>query len=454
MVSLDTDEGVFIPHAKEPRRKDKKKLASAGRGWMEKGMPPAALANSNSSTMNVSFAHLHFAGGYLPSDSKDWRSTVPALLVAVCLVGSVGNLCVVGVLLRGARKGKPSLIHSLILNLSLADLSLLLFSAPVRATAYSRGVWDLGWFVCKSSDWFIHTCMAAKSLTIVAVAKVCCAHARDPAGQVSTHSCTIWSVLGAIWAVACLLPLPEWFFSTTRHHAGVEMCLVAVPAVAREFMSVFGKLYPLLVFCLPSLFASFYFWRAYGQCRKRGTKPQNLRDQMRSRQLTLMLLSVAVTSALLWLPEWVAWLWTWHLKAGGPAPPQGFIALSQLLMFSISSANPLIFLVASEEFREGREGLWKWVISKKRPTASVSQETPAGDSQAFPDSVPASPASIPERGETGSPSSGRGKADKAEIPTLPDVEQFWHERDSAPCVQDSDPAPWEHDDQETGDRDK
>ena len=125
------------------------------------------------------------------------------------------------------------LTSALILNLSLADLSLLLFSAPVRATAYSRGVWDLGWFVCKSSDWFIHTCMAAKSLTIVAVAKVCFMYACDPAKPVSIHNCTIWSVLVAIWAVASLLPLPEWFFSTTRHHAGVEMCLVDVPAVAR-----------------------------------------------------------------------------------------------------------------------------------------------------------------------------------------------------------------------------
>ncbi|KAJ8777216.1 hypothetical protein J1605_014599 [Eschrichtius robustus] len=423
---------------------------------MERGMLTAALADSNSSTMNGSFAHLHFAGGYLPSDSKDWRTIVPALLVAVCLVGFVGNLCVIGILLHSAWKGKPSMIHSLILNLSLADLFLLMFSAPVRATAYSKGVWDLGWFVCKSSDWFIHTCMAAKSLTIVAVAKVCFMYACDPAKQENIHNCTIWSVLAAIWAVASLLPLPEWFFSTTRHHAGVEMCLMDVPAMAEEFMSMFGKLYPLLVFCLPLFFAGFYFWRAYGRCQKRGTKTQNLRSQMRSKQLTVMLLSIAITSAILWLPEWIAWLWMWHLKAGGPAPPQGFIALSQVLMFSISSANPLIFLVMLEEFKEGLKGLWKWMITKKHPTASESQETPAGNSQVLRDNVPSpeSPSSIPEKEKTGSPSSSKEKTEKAEIPILPDVEQFWHERDTVPCVQDNDPIPWEHEDQETGGGDK
>nr|XP_019594654.1 PREDICTED: probable G-protein coupled receptor 151 [Rhinolophus sinicus] len=423
---------------------------------MEKVMLAAASADSNSSTMNVSLAHLHFAGGYLPSDSKDWRTVIPAFLVAVCLVGFVGNLCVIGILLHSAWKGKPSLIHSLILNLSLADLSLLLFSAPVRATAYSKGAWDLGWFVCKSSDWFIHTCMAAKSLTIVAVAKVCFMYAKDPAKQGSVHTCTIWSVLAAIWAVASLLPLPEWFFSTTRLHAGVEMCLMDVPAVAEKFMSMFGKLYPLLVFCLPFLFASFYFWRAYGRCQKRGTKTQNLRKQMRSKRLTVMLLSIGITSALLWLPEWIAWLWIWHLKAGGRAPPQGFLALSQVLMFSISSANPLIFLVMSEEFKEGLKGVWKWITTKRHPAASESQEAPAGNLEVLPENIPSpgSPTSMPEKEKTGSPSSSQEKTEKAEIPILPDVEQFWHERDTVLCVQDNDPTPWEHEDRETGECEK
>ncbi|KAM4875257.1 G-protein coupled receptor 151 [Thomomys bottae] len=408
-------------------------------------MLTAAFAHSNSSIMNSSLAQLHFAGGYLPSDSEDWRTIIPALLVAICLVGFVGNVCVIGTLLHSTWKGKPSMIHSLILNLSLADISLLLFSAPVRATAYSKGMWDLGWFVCKSSDWFIHMCMAVKSLTIVAVAKACFVYASDPAKQVSVHNCTIWSVLGAIWAVASLLPLPEWFFSTTKLHAGVEMCLMEVPAVAKEFMSMFGKLYPLLVFCLPLLLASFYFWRAYDLCKKRGTKTQHLRNQMRSKQLTVTLLSIEITSALLWLPEWIAWLWVWHLKATGPTPPQGFLALAQVLMFSISSANPLIFLLMSTEFKEGFKSLWKWMVTKKPPAASQSQGTPAENVDVLLDKVPSpdTTLSIPEK-KPNSPDSGKEKLERAEIPILPDVEQFWHERDTAPAVQDNDPIPWEH----------
>lgn len=451
--SVWTTEGIFFSLCKRAKRKTNlnQKLTSTGRSYMGKARLAAVFADSNSSIMNVSLAHLHFAGGYLPSDSKDWRTVIPALLVAVCLVGFVGNLCVIGILLHGVWKSKPSMIHSLILNLSLADISLLLFSAPVRATAYAKGVWDLGWFVCKSSDWFIHTCMAAKSLTIVVVAKVCFMYARDPGKQVSIHNCTIWSVLVAIWVVASLLPLPEWFFSTTRLHGGVEMCLLDVPAVAKEFMSMFGKLYPLLVFCLPLLLASFYFWRAYDQCKKRGTKTQSLRNQMRSKQLTVMLLSTAVTSALLWLPEWVAWLWVWHLKAGGPLPPQGFIALSQVLMFSISTANPLIFLVMSEEVKAGLKGLWKWMISRTPTAASEVQGAPVGNTEALPDKIPSPEpqTSTQETDRPDFPNSSKEKTDKAAAPILPDVEQFWHERDAVPSAQDNDPVPWEHEGQET-----
>ncbi|XP_034374534.2 G-protein coupled receptor 151 [Arvicanthis niloticus] len=427
-----------------------KKLTSAGRSWMEKAMLASVFADSNSSNMNESLAHLHFAGGYLPSDSKDWRTIIPSLLMAVCLVGLVGNLCVIGILLHGVWKRKPSMIHSLILNLSLADISLLLLSAPVRATAYSKGVWDLGWFVCKSSDWFIHMCMAAKSLTFVVVAKACFMYASDPAKQVSIQNCTIWSVLVAIWVVASLLPLPEWFFSTTRHHAGVEMCLMDVPAVAEEFMAMFGKLYPLLVFCLPLLLAGFYFWRAYDQCKKRCTKTQNLGNQMRSKQLTVTLLSTAATSALLWLPEWIAWLWVWHLKAGGPMPPQGFIALSQVLMFSISTANPLIFLLMSEEFKAGLKDIWKWVTRKPAATSEV-QEVPAGNTEALPGKAPSpeTQTCILDTDGRGSPDSGKERTDKVVVPILPDVEQFWHERDAVPLAQDNDPIPWERQGQET-----
>uniref|UniRef100_A0A6J0US60 G-protein coupled receptor 151 n=1 Tax=Pogona vitticeps TaxID=103695 RepID=A0A6J0US60_9SAUR len=405
--------------------------------------------------MNSSLAQpLRYAGGYEPQDSKEWKVVIPAFLGVICLAGFAGNVCVIGILLYNSKKGKPSMIHSLILNLSLADLLLVLFVLPFRAAAYSRGVWYLGWFLCKTSDWFQHACMTAKSLTIAVVAKTCFMYANNPAKQVTIKWQTICAVLLAIWLVALGIPLPLWFFSSLREpEVGSALCVLVIPTQAHEFMSAFVKLYPLLVFCAPFTFAFFYFWRAYGRCQRRGTKTQNLRNQIRSRCLTMMLLSVTLTSAVMWLPDWISWLWLWHLTKDGPVPPQGFMATTQVMMFAISSANPLIFVLMSEEFREGFKGLWKRLTLKKLPSTPEDQEETAADDdrQGTPDTAPSPEALTPnqEKEPPSVPCTSESMEIKKEMPILPDVEQFWHDREVVPDAQDNDPIPWEHEEQET-----
>ncbi|XP_042304334.1 G-protein coupled receptor 151 [Sceloporus undulatus] len=405
--------------------------------------------------MNTSLAQpLHYAGGYEPQDSKEWKVAIPAFLGVICLAGFAGNVCVIGILLYNSKKGKPSMIHSLMLNLSFADLLLILFVVPIRAAAYSKGAWYLGWFLCKTSDWFQNACMTAKSLTIAVVAKTCFMYANNPAKQVTIKWHTICAVLLVIWLVALGIPLPLWFFSSLREpEGGSAVCIMMIPSHAHEFMSAFVKLYPLVVFCAPLTFAFFYFWRAYGRCQRRGTKTQNLRNQIRSRCLTMMLLSVTLTSTVMWLPNWISWLWLWHQMKDGPTPPQGFLATTQVLMFAISSANPLIFVLMSEEFREGFKGLWKRLTLKKPLPTSEEQEKTAADnnSEEVPDSTPSPKTMTPdqEKQPPPVPHSSESIEIKKEMPILPDVEQFWHDREAVPDAQDNDPIPWEREGQET-----
>lgn len=251
-------------------------------------------------------------------------------------------------------------------------------------------------------------------------------YACDPAKPVSIHNRTIWSVLVAIWAVAKLpSALPEWFFSNHLWHHEVWKCaLWTCSGLWRESshqrLVSFTRCWH---FCLPLLSAGFYFWRAYGQCQKRGTKLKIL-ETMRSKQLTVMLLSIAIT-VILWLPEWIAWLWMWHLKAEA-RPPQGFIALSQVLMFSISSVNSLAFLVCSEEFKEGLKGIWKWMITKNIHLLQSLRRhqliIPRSFVTVFHLWNPHH--SCQRKQKTGSPSFSKEKAEKAEIPILPDAHSF------------------------------
>ncbi|XP_018412492.1 PREDICTED: probable G-protein coupled receptor 151 [Nanorana parkeri] len=395
-----------------------------------------------------------YAGGFVPLDLDEWTLIIPIFLILICLLGLVGNVCVIAVLLHNARKANPSLMHSLILNLNISDLLLLMFSVPFRAAAYSRSSLNLGWFVCKTSDWFTHTCLSAKSITIAIAARACFMYASNPSKQVNIGHLTIFAVLVCIWLVAAVLPLPEWFFTDARQVDSSFICLMNIPAQAQEMMAIFVKLYPIFVYCIPFTLAFFNFWRAYGQCQRRGTKTQNLRNQIRSRRLTLMLLSVTVSFCILWLPEWVSWLWIWHKPVSGPSPPQAFVTLAQILMFSTSCVNPLIFLVMSEDFKEGFKDVWKRLTSKKSLNGNDIQDQGALNSEV----IAESPCPGPESPEQPEPTDGKveqsnsqnfGSQDSKENPVFPDVEQFWHGRELDPSEQNNDPIPWEHEEQGT-----
>ncbi|KAM4748410.1 G-protein coupled receptor 151 [Rhinophrynus dorsalis] len=401
----------------------------------------------NFSTMNSSLSsHPLYVGGFQPVEASEWTFVILTLLVVICLIGFAGNLCVIAVLLHNARKAKPSLIHSLILNLSIADLLLVVFSVPFRAAAYSRSTLSFGWFICRTSDWFTHACMSAKSITIALVAKACFTYASNPAKQVSIKRHTVCAVLLSTWMVASTLPLPEWIFTDTKQIGESFVCIINIPVQARVIMAIFVKLYPLMIYCIPFTVAFFYFWRAYGQCQRRGTKTQNLRNQIRSMRLTMMLLSVTVTFSILWLPEWVSWLWVWHQPQSGPFPPQAFMALAQIFMFSLSSINPLIILIMSEEFKEGFKGIWKRLTSEK--AISVQDIQGASNPDIFQDAAP-SPEQPTTNGcvEQSCSQDNFGSQESKENQVLPDVEQFWHEREAHPTDQDNDPTPWEHQEQ-------
>ncbi|XP_073506746.1 G-protein coupled receptor 151 [Phyllobates terribilis] len=395
-----------------------------------------------------------YALGFQPLDLGEWTFITPTLLVLICLLGLAGNLCVICILLHNSRKAKPSFINSLILNLSVSDLMLLLFSVPFRAAAYSRSTLTVSWFLCRTADWFTHACMSVKSFTVAIVARYCFIYASNPAKQMTIPQVTICAVMISTWVLASVLPLPECFFTDAKQNYSSVVCLLSIPPQAQEIMAMFIKLYPLFVYFIPFTIAFFYFRRAYSQCQHRGTKTQNLRNQMRSRRLTIILLSVTVTFCIMWLPEWISWLWFWHQPINGPSPPQAFITLAQVLMLSISCINPFIFLVMSEEFKEGFKDVWKCITSKKTLDAKDKDEDDVKDLGALTPEVPpdsiSSPDLVPERPTTNGSieqscsQQNFGSQDSKENPVLPDVEQFWHEREANPSDQNNDPTPWEH----------
>ncbi|XP_036378971.1 G-protein coupled receptor 151-like [Megalops cyprinoides] len=394
-------------------------------------------------------------------DSQELKVLIPAILGIICVLGFAGNITAMGVLLNNALKGKLTLINALILNLTLADSLVLVFVVPFKTAALTRAGWTLGWFVCKTCDWFLQSCMAAKSFTVAIMAKSCYRYVRNPSKQVSIDQKAILTVLLFVWLLACLVSAPHGLFAGLQGQGDGLACVQAVPPSARDAMAVYVKASPLVAFCAPLGFALLYFWRAYGRCRRRGSKTQNLRTQIRSRRLTIMLFGLTVAAATMWLPQWVAWVWSQHAaESGGRLPPRLFTLSAQLLMFSISLADPVIVLALSEEFRDGCADLWRHLTFRKRPPPKSKPGPHAPTAPKSPCPRPETSAHPPPRGPDGGPAEqpkpeeapGPGPAEPGSPANkdgmvLPDLEQFWHERETGPLADENDPIPWEHQDQ-------
>ncbi|XP_042348781.1 G-protein coupled receptor 151 [Plectropomus leopardus] len=429
------------------------------------------LSGNNATVVNSSIDKWPFneRGSHQHLDPRELRVLVPAILGVICVLGVACNLTAMVILLSNAHRGKLSLINSLIFNLMFADGLVLLFTVPFRAASYSKASWNLGWVVCKTADWFLQSCMAAKSFTVAVMAKACYRYVSNPTKQVSIHMGSILVVFFFIWLSACSVTIPQWLFATLQREIRGLVCVLVVPPEARDFMAVYVKAYPLGVYCAPLSFALMYFWRAYGQCQRRSSKTQNLRTQIRSRKLTLMLFSLTVAMAILWLPQWVVWVWERHIaekEIEGAQPlvsslPPLLTLSAQLLTFSLSLVNPLIVLSLSEEFREGYRGLWRRLTLRKQPPpkpkpgphtpTALKSPCPRPETSAH---LQSSSSQGPSREAQPQPEQGgEREADGASLKdgiVLPDVEQFWHERETGLHTEENDPVPWEHQNKEEG----
>ncbi|CAL8271229.1 unnamed protein product [Boreogadus saida] len=445
--------------------------------------PPGSDDNGTAVTNGSSADQDRFyldRGSYQHLDPGDLRSVVPALLGVLCAAGLACNLSAMAALVSNARRrGKLSLVNGLIFNLMLADGLVLAFSAPVRAAAYHRPSWTLGWPVCKTADWFFQSCMAAKSFTVAVMARACYRYVSGggggggggPGKQASLRPGSVLAVLLVTWLAAFSVAAPHLLFATLRRESRGLVCAMAPPPESRDFMWVYVKAYPLAVFCLPLSFAALYSWRAYGRrAQRRATKTQNLRAQTRSRKLTLMVSCLTAAMALLWLPHWV------------------------LLTFSLSLVNPLVVLSLSEEFREGYRGLWRrFTLRRKQPPpkpkpgphnptslmsphprpetsgrqredllapqgSATSVHGPNTESLCQPQAAAAA-AAVEEEAEVEAEAEaeeeeeeegcggGGTEVDETSLKdgvALPDVEQFWHERVAGSVADENDPVPWEH----------
>ncbi|CAN2388346.1 7 transmembrane receptor (rhodopsin family) [Pristimantis euphronides] len=349
---------------------------------------------------------------------------LPVSLSLICLMGFSGNLLLIAVLAQELRKGKCSVVNCLVINVGATDLLLVLFCIPVRLLTYARQSWLFGGFVCRTTEWFLHSCLMVKSFTLAAIAQARYRHVVTPPKLLSFSRKHVLVVLLLTWALALLLPLPHLIFSHLRVAKEGWTCVFDIPDYGHNFMNVFSKIYPLLAYVVPMFFSFCCYMRALRRKERRNRAPN---PRVLSRRITSMLMSVSLAFDAMWLPEWIVWIWSRHSSYGLLQPPNALMILAQVVLFLNCTVNPAVFLAVSDEFREGLKNIW---TTCRRCTGAGP---PGGENDSC--MVTSTTQSLHRASQD-----SRMKEEKI----LPDVEHFWQDRRNTTAGEENDPMPWEH----------
>ncbi|XP_077136237.1 G-protein coupled receptor 151-like [Ranitomeya variabilis] len=357
---------------------------------------------------------------------------LPSLLTLVCLAAVVGNLLLTTILLQDCRKGRWSVMNCLVVHVGGADLLLALLCLPLQIATYAQQSWLFGGFLCKTAEWFLHSCLAAKSFTLAAIAYVRCQHVLTPPRLLPCGCGQVAALLLSSWAGSLLLPLPLLLYAQLSVDRGTITCGFHVPDDASSFMDAFSKLYPLLAYVLPMVFSFCCYIRALRRRERRIRMPD---PRAVSRRTTSMLMSVSLAFDAMWLPEWIVWIWSRHSASGLLQPPSALMAVAQMILFLNCTINPAVFLAVSDEFREGLKNLW--TACTQCDGSGVSRAENGSDMGTN------TVQSLQDLHSTSALRASQDSKNKDEK-ILPDVEHFWQDRRNTTAGEENDPMPWEH----------
>ncbi|CAB1353953.1 unnamed protein product [Coregonus sp. 'balchen'] len=302
---------------------------------------------------------------------------VPVMDVLILVLGVTGHSLVM-IILCGRRRrragpgGQPNQgtmtgtgTDTLLLALSAADL-LLLSMLPFHTIAIAMQHWPFGDFLCRLVSFLGAACSSASAFTLAALAVTRYLTVVEPtqAYRLLTPR-RVALTSAALWLPACAMAAPQLAFrSVGAQHINPDG-LACFNFLSHNGQLAYGACHFLLSFALPlGVIAVAYggiylfLWRS----RRDSRVPQVERYQRKVTQ-TSALLVLAFT--LCWLPSYgltFALLGGGSHGATGSSPRYGpFSVFARLMATSSTVANPILYVLMSQKFRQdllelGRRG--------------------------------------------------------------------------------------------------
>ncbi|XP_040021360.1 galanin receptor type 1 [Gasterosteus aculeatus] len=275
-------------------------------------------------------------------------------------LGVLGNSMVITVLAR-SKPGKPrSTTNIFILNLSIADLSYLLFCIPFQSTVYMLPTWVLGAFICKFIHYFFTVSMLVSIFTLSAMSVdryIAIVHSRRSSSiRVARHA-----LIGVvvIWILSLAMAAPVMYYQNIFHSRDNHTFCWEVWPQNQKKVYVVGTF--VFGYVLPLLLISFCYAKVLNHLHKK-LRNMSKKSEASKKKTAQTVLVVVVVFCLSWLPHHVVHLW---VEFGTfPLNQASFVfrVAAHCLAYSNSSVNPVIYAFLSENFRKAYKQVFKCQI--------------------------------------------------------------------------------------------
>ncbi|XP_022070965.1 galanin receptor type 1-like [Acanthochromis polyacanthus] len=275
----------------------------------------------------------------------------------IFFLGVLGNTLVITVLARSKPAQPRSTTNIFILNLSVADLSYLLFCVPFQSTIYMLPTWVFGAFICKFTHYFFTVSMLVSIFTLSAMSVdryVAIVHARKSSSiRVGRHA-----VLGVllIWLLSLVMAAPVAHYqSIVEREDNSTFCWEVWPDQQRK---VYVMCTFVVGYLLPLALISVCYAKVLNHLHKK-LKNVSKKSELSKKKTAQTVLAVVVVFCLSWLPHHIVHLW---VEFGSfPLNQASFVfrVAAHCLAYSNSSVNPIIYAFLSENFRNSyRQVFW------------------------------------------------------------------------------------------------
>uniref|UniRef100_UPI00398EAAB0 galanin receptor type 1 n=1 Tax=Pristiophorus japonicus TaxID=55135 RepID=UPI00398EAAB0 len=284
----------------------------------------------------------------------------------IFFLGVLGNSLVITVLAR-SKSGKPrSTTNIFILNLSIADLSYLLFCIPFQSTYYVLPRWIFGSFICKFVHYFFTVLMLVSSFTLSAMAVdryIAIVHSRKSSCIRVSRNAAIGVIF--IWLLSFAVASPMAYYHMLVHKKDQgpfcweNWSVLGHRQIYKVATFVVGYLLPLILIC--------YCYAKVLKHLHKKLRNMSKKSETSKKKTAQTVFVVIVVFCISWLPNHVINMWTEFGTFPLTEASFAFRIAAHCLAYSNSSVNPIIYAFLSENFRKSYQQVFKCKICSTSP---------------------------------------------------------------------------------------